>query len=76
MTTKEKILLKLDNLNEEELEAFHELVTEFLQMRPKAAEQPNLLERLSRITIDGPEDFAENLDLYLTGEKRFDPDTH
>jgi hypothetical protein len=25
--------------------------------------------KLREITIDGPEDFAENIDLYLTGEK-------
>jgi hypothetical protein len=76
MTTKEKILQELDNLNEEELEAFHELVRQFLQTRQEKPAQPSLLERLSRIQIDGPEDFAQNIDLYLSGEKQFDPDPH
>lgn len=76
MTTKEKILQDLDNLNEDELEALHELVRQFLQTRQQKNVQPSLLERLSRIQIDGPEDFAENIDLYLTGEKQFDPAPH
>lgn len=76
MTTKEKILQELDNLNEEELEAFDKLLQQFLQARREKAAQPTLLEQLSRIQIDGPEDFAENIDLYLTGEKQFAPDLH
>jgi hypothetical protein len=31
--------------------------------------KPGLLARLQTIQIDGPEDFSENLDLYLSGEK-------
>jgi hypothetical protein len=76
MTTKEKILQELDNLNEEELELFHKLVQQFLQTRREKATQPTLLEQLSHMQIDGPEDFAENIDLYLTGEKQFAPDLH
>ena len=75
MTTKEKILEDIDNLDEDELEAFHELVKQFLQTRQWKPAAPSLLEQLSRIQIDGPEDFAENIDLYLTGEKQFDPNS-
>ena len=71
MTTKEKILHELNNLNEEDLEAFHELVKTFLQARQQKPNRSNILERLSHIQIDGPEDFAENFDLYLSGEKQF-----
>lgn len=76
MTTKEKILQELDNLNEEELEALYQLVQQFLQTWQEKAAQPSLLERLSQIQIDGPEDFAQNIDLYLAGEKQFAPDPH
>ena len=76
MTAKEKILHELDNLDEEELEVFHKLVKQFLQARQRRTGPPGLLERLSRIQIEGPEDFAENIDLYLAGEKQFDPDPH
>jgi hypothetical protein len=76
MSTKEKILHELDNLDEEELDALYELVQQFLEtQRAKTTSSP-FLEQLSRIQIDGPEDFAENIDLYLTGEKQFDPDSH
>jgi hypothetical protein len=76
MTIKEKILHELDNLNEEELEALYELVQQFLESQETKTAPPTFLERLSRIQIEGPEDFAENIDLYLTGEKQFDPDSH
>lgn len=32
--------------------------------------KPNLLSRLRNITIEGPEDFAANHDLYISGEKQ------
>jgi len=32
------------------------------------------MSKLKNIKIDGPEDFAENIDLYLSGEKRIEPD--
>jgi hypothetical protein len=41
MTTKEKIMDDIDNLDKDELEAFHELVKQFLQTRQqKPAEKP------------------------------------
>lgn len=76
MTTKEKILHELNNLKEEELVAFHELVVQFLQSRQQSSTQSNLLEELSKIQINGPEDFSENIDLYLAGEKQFDPNSN
>jgi hypothetical protein len=76
MTTKERILYELDRLDEEELEIFYGLVEQFLQARRQEASQPGFLERLATIQIDGPADFAENIDLYLTGEKQLDADLH
>jgi hypothetical protein len=35
---------------------------------------PSLMSRLKRIKIDAPENFAANLDLYLSGEKSVHPD--
>lgn len=32
--------------------------------------KPNLLKRLQNISIEGPEDFAANHDLYISGEKQ------
>jgi hypothetical protein len=37
----------------------------------KAREQkPSFMSRIKRIQIEAPEDFAANLDLYVSGEKR------
>lgn len=30
---------------------------------------PSFMSKLREVTIDGPDDFAENVDLYVTGEK-------
>jgi hypothetical protein len=36
--------------------------------------KPSLMSRLRNISIEGPEDFAVNHDLYISGEKRIEPD--
>ena len=71
MTTKELLLREIEQLSEEELEALFTLVREFLEQKGND-ENVGFLERLGEITIDGPEDFAENFDLYLSGEKSLD----
>lgn len=40
----------------------------------KSNRKQSLMTQLKNIKIDGPEDFAANLDLYLSGEKRIEPD--
>lgn len=71
MTTKELLLKELDQLDEEELKALFALIQQFLEQR-SADPGVGFLERLSEIRIDGPEDFSENFDLYLSGEKSLD----
>lgn len=34
----------------------------------------SLMSKLKNIKVDGPDDFAANLDLYLSGDKRIEPD--
>jgi hypothetical protein len=75
MTTKELLLREIEQLNEDELEALFALVQEFLGQKDNS-ENVGILERLSEITIDGPEDFSENYDLYLSGAKSFEADPH
>jgi hypothetical protein len=76
MTTKERILHELDQLDEEELEILYQLIEQLLTARQQEITEPGFLERLAEIQIDGPVDFAENIDLYLTGEKQIDPDLY
>ncbi len=56
--TTEQILVELPDLELEDVKA----ALEYAARRP-------LFSKLREISIDGPEDFSENLDFYLTGEK-------
>lgn len=68
MTIREKILEKVQNLPENVLNDVYDIV-EKIEEREKT---PSLMERLRKIKIDGPSDFSRNIDLYLSGEKKFD----
>lgn len=76
MSTKELILAELDSLSQQELDEFYRLVKQFLETQRQKTSQPAFLERLSQIQIDGPEDFAENIDSYLNGEKQLASSSH
>ncbi len=69
MTTKELINTEIEKLSEDELTKVYGVVKSLAES--KASEQrPTLMSRLKRIQIEAPEDFAANLDLYASGEKR------
>ncbi len=68
MTTKELIQAEIDSVPEEELDRLYEWVKSFNELRPKDEER-SFMSKLRSIQIDAPEDFAANLDLYLSGEK-------
>ncbi len=67
MTTKDRLMREIDQLDEDELQALFALIQEFLAQRV-SDDAGTFLERLSNVQIDGPVDFAQNLDLYLAGE--------
>jgi hypothetical protein len=68
MTTKELIYAEIDKIEEENLDEFYEVVKRFT--RAKATQtKPGALSKLKQIKIQAPEDFAANLDFYLSGEK-------
>lgn len=73
MTTKESIYAEIDSLSDEDLDELYHIIRQFVQAKQQA-HQPSLMERLQQIKIDAPADFAANLDLYLSGEKRADSD--
>ena len=71
MITKEIIKSEIEQVPEERLEELYEVVK--LYSNPKARNNgASFLTKLKRISIDGPEDFAANIDLYLSGEKTID----
>lgn len=75
MTTKELIQAEIDNLREEYLDELYRLIKNFAQSKQNGKKQ-SLMSKLKSIKIEAPEDFAANLDLYLSGEKRVEPDLH
>lgn len=65
MTIREEIVTKVQNLPESVLPE----VYEFVEKIEEKEEKSGLLRRLQKIKIEAPPDFAENIDLYMNGEK-------
>jgi hypothetical protein len=53
----------------------HVSIKQFIQSK-RPAKPRSLMATLRGIQIDAPPDFAANLDLYVSGEKRAEPDLH
>lgn len=75
MSTKELIQAELETLNDEDLDALYALIKQYIQAK-RSAKPRSLMAALRGIHIDAPPDFAANLDLYVSGEKRAEPDLH
>ena len=71
MISKELIKLEIDRVSDEQLEELYSVIKRYSQS-PARNGGPSLMAKLKEITIEAPEDFAENIDLYLTGEKKID----
>jgi hypothetical protein len=69
MMTKERIHAEIDRAPEEDLDELYSLIKRSLADQEPRASKPGLLDRLKWIQIDAPEDFAANLDLYMSGGK-------
>ena len=70
MSTKERILAVIDKVPEDNLDELYEVVSGFAAAHNGKHEQ-GIMERLRSIKkINAPVDFATNLDLYTSGEKR------
>jgi len=71
MTIREMIEEELDKVPEDRLAEILQFVrttsTENQPIKPHG-----LMANLRRIRIDGPADFSENIDQYLSGEKRIE----
>lgn len=71
MTIREMIEEELDKLSEDRLVDVLQMVRSS-GLRGSSPPGEGLMARLRGIRIDGPADFSENLDDYLTGEKRIE----
>jgi hypothetical protein len=68
MSTKEKNQAEIDNLDEKHLDELYLLIKNFTQSK-QSSQKPSFMSKLKQIKIDAPEDFAANLDLYVSGAK-------
>ena len=68
MVTKEIIKSEIERVPDDRLEELYEVVKNYSATAPEN-NGGSLFAKLKSISIDGPEDFSENLDLYLSGEK-------
>jgi hypothetical protein len=75
MTTKELIQTELETLSDEELDELYTVIKQFMQSKRHAKPQ-SFMAKLKGIQIEAPEDFAANLELYVSGERRVEPDFH
>ena len=75
MSIKELIQAELETLSDADLEALYALIKQFIESK-RPAKRRSLMAILRGIHIDAPPDFAANLDLYVSGEKRAEPDLH
>ena len=71
MTTKQLIQAEIDALGEEDLGELYEVVKRFAASKSEG-NGSGILAKLRAVKIDAPPDFAANLDLYRSGEKRVD----
>ena len=71
MITKEVIKSEIEKVPPEKLEELYQVVKSFTVSRPPD-EKRSFMARLRETKINGPEDFAADIDLYLSGEKTID----
>ena len=69
MVTRELVQAELERLNADELSKVYRYIKQVEQDKPKTAKKKSLMASLSAIKIEGPQDFAANHDLYVSGEK-------
>jgi hypothetical protein len=69
MTKKERIHAEIERLDEAILDEAYALIQRLTEAEAATARKPGVLSRLQRIKIQAPEDFAANLELYLSGER-------
>ncbi|MGE0085348.1 MAG: hypothetical protein AB7S75_13115 [Desulfococcaceae bacterium] len=68
MMTRDLIYRKIDLIEDIYLDDLHQLITQFVHSK-QTLRKPGLMAKLRQIKIDAPEDFAANIDLYISGEK-------
>jgi len=68
MISKEQIKAEIEKVPEERLDSLYSIIKDYACSIPENGGR-SLMSKLQDVTINGPQDFAENIDLYLSGEK-------
>jgi hypothetical protein len=68
MTAREHLHAEIEALDDRGVEAIRQIVHQYVNPH-SSARSGDLFSLLRGVTIDGPVDFAANLDLYMNGEK-------
>lgn len=68
MISKDLIKAEIEKVPDDRLDTLYSVVKEFARTAPTNGGR-SLMSKLRDISINGPEDFAQNIDLYLSGEK-------
>lgn len=68
MVTKEMLHAEISRLDDEQRERVYRLIRDVIEL-PTGLRGEGLMAQLREIRIDAPSDFAENFDLYASGEK-------
>jgi len=77
ISTRERIQAVIDTIPEENLDELYRMVQEYAAATHKGKHEPGIMEKLRRVKkIRAPADFAENLDIYTSGEKRVEDNLH
>ena len=69
------IKAEIDNIDEKHLDEIYNYILNKHDIREiSTSVEQSLMSKLRATKIDAPEDFAENFDLYLRGEKQIETD--
>jgi hypothetical protein len=72
MTLKELIYAEINRVEEGNLDELYEFVKQFANTKSITKPKTGILNKLKRIKIQAPVDFATNIDQYMSGEKNLD----
>jgi len=75
MMTRELIQAEIGKVPEDRLDELYALIRSFVASKA-GSPRPGIMAKLQQVRIEAPADFAANLDLYLSGEKRVGEDVH
>jgi hypothetical protein len=67
--TKEEIKAQIDHIPTEKLETLDRFIKGLTKQRATSKSSESFMEKMRKISFDGPPDFSENIDDYLYGDK-------